>query len=52
MAILECKICGKKRSLSKKNEEALLLKNDDDIEKVKKNYICRDCKKKAKVKKE
>ena len=46
MTTIKCNKCGKARSLSKENEKKILAKYENNIELVKKNYLCRNCKKK------
>lgn len=46
MTKVKCNNCGKERTLSKENEKKLLAKNKNNISLVKKNYLCRNCKKK------
>jgi len=51
MTTIKCIKCGKARNLDKESEKKILAKHKNDIELVKKEYICRDCKKKDKTKK-
>ena len=51
MTTIRCKTCGNPRALNKINEERLLRKNNNSIELVKENYVCRVCKRKAKEQK-
>jgi len=51
MVSIKCISCGKIRALSKNNEKKILAKNNGDMELVKKEYLCRKCKKEKNIKK-
>ncbi len=50
MTTIRCNKCGKSRTLSQANEQKLLAKFGNDLEKLKNGYVCRDCKKKDREK--